>query len=345
VEAADEVDAGFMTFAGAAVRPDDLSHTPPPESVVEEPAPPPPVQAAPPPPQPVAPAPVAAQDAPTVISGGYEPVAPAQPAPAAGNGRRAAAAFVPAEAIRAAAEEMGLRLPSAVYAALAAALATGRHVVITGPAGSGKTTLALAVAKAAAASGKSAGAALVTSGAEWGEAEASRHVLRAAERERWLIVDEIDRADVDRAFGALSAFLAGLPTEVQEREVTAPQGWRLLATADTGIAASGALTRRFARIKLRAPAEETLAAAIDAAAQGDVTAAGAARRLARVREIVPLGAGPFVDAARHAAERNAIQPASESELARECFSAYLEPHLTRLDEQARARLEQLKQTL
>ena len=35
----------------------------------------------------------------------------------------------------------------------------------------------------------------------------------------------------------------------------------------------------------------------------------------------------FLDAAHHAAERNALSPASEAELARECFAAYVAPHL------------------
>ena len=40
-----------------------------------------------------------------------------------------------------------------------------------------------------------------------------------------------------------------------------------------------------------------------------------------------LGAGVFLDAAHHAAERNALAPASEAVLARECFAAYIAPHL------------------
>jgi MoxR-like ATPase len=273
-------------------------------------------------------------------------VAPAAAEPSA-NGHRVASDFLPAGAIRAAAEEMGLRLPSATYVAVAAALAAGRHVVICGPVGSGKTSLALAIAKAAAAGGRSSGAALVTAGADWAAAEGAAHVLRAAERQRWLIVDEIDRADLDRAFGSLSGFLAGLPIESpsEERELTAPEAWRLIATAEGETRASGALTRRFARIELQAPSDEDVAAGIDEAAQGDRAAAAAAKRLLAIREIRPLGAAPFLDAARHAAERNAIEPAGESELARECYAAYLAPHLTDLDEQARVRLAELTRAL
>jgi len=74
--------------------------------------------------------------------------------------------LVPAAAIRAAAEDTGLRLPEGVYAAVEAAL-TGGHVVLVGPAGCGKTTLALAVAEAAAQAGRSTGAMLVTAAHRW----------------------------------------------------------------------------------------------------------------------------------------------------------------------------------
>ena len=60
----------------------------------------------------------------------------------------------------------------AAYASVAAALASGRHVVLTGAAGSGKTTLALAIARAAVTSGRSTGAVLVTPAGRWSSGEA-----------------------------------------------------------------------------------------------------------------------------------------------------------------------------
>ncbi len=35
----------------------------------------------------------------------------------------------------------------------------------------------------------------------------------------------------------------------------------------------------------------------------------------------------FLDAARHAAERNALSPATEDELADECLATYITPHM------------------
>ena len=59
---------------------------------------------------------------------------------------------------------------------------------------------------------------------------------------------------------------------------------------------------------------------------GDPTAGAAVKRLLAA-DLPELGAGVFLDAAHHAAERNALAPASEAELARECFAAYIAPQL------------------
>ena len=50
------------------------------------------------------------------------------------------------------------------------------------------------------------------------------------------------------------------------------------------------------------------------------------KRLLADESLDALGAGAFLDAARYAAERNAILPASEEELEAELRTAYLNPH-------------------
>ena len=47
-------------------------------------------------------------------------------------------------------------------------------------------------------------------------------MLDAARRGRWLIVDELDRAELDRALGPLSTFLAGLPVTMPGGEEATP---------------------------------------------------------------------------------------------------------------------------
>jgi len=264
---------------------------------------------------------------------------PAVAAPAA-TSTRAPSGFLDIAAVRSASEGDGLKLPDSVYAAVVAALATGKHVVIAGPAGSGKTTLALAIAKAAVQAGRSEGAALATASPKWtasdtvgrvGEGGFSMgHVLAAAGKKKWLVIDEIERAKPDKAFGDLSSFLAGLPLSLPDgsREVAAPKDWRIVATRDTSRGsggASAALQRRFAEIRLPRPAAADLQAAVDAATEGDTTAASVVKRLLADEKLDTLGAGAFLDAARYAAERNAILPASEEELEAELRTAYLNP--------------------
>jgi MoxR-like ATPase len=215
--------------------------------------------------------------------------------------------------------------------------------------------LALAIAKAAVTSGRSTGAVLVTPAGDWSSGEALGRPARpdgaaattgtvpdAAVRGKWLVLDELDRADADTALGGLSTFLGGLPLTLPGgEEVKPPADWRVVATCAGPLDASPALVRRFAHVEVPFPAQADVDALIDHATGGDSVAAGAARRLLTLRELRPLGAGVFVDAARHAAERNAIEPADERTLARELYSAYAEPLLGGLDDRGQDRLKEL----
>ena len=216
---------------------------PAPPAVAPSAAAPPPAAAAPSPPPPATPPPPVddwhTTALPTVTSPAPpepepEPEPPAAAPPAAAPATAAPAPEarpITADAIRTAAEAAGLRLPGGLYAVLAAALATG-HVVLVGPPASGKTTLALAIAQAAVQAGQADGAALVTATHRWsahdtvGEPDHEGLVLGAAARGRWLIADELDRARLDRALGALSAYLGGLPVQLAGAEATAPPRWR-----------------------------------------------------------------------------------------------------------------------
>jgi hypothetical protein len=224
-------------------------------------------------------------------------------------------AFVPGSAIRAAAEARGLKLVETVYANLAAALAGGRHLLLTGAPASGKTELALAVAQAAVDAGKASGVTVLT-------ASDFTEIREAAKRGRWVVVDDVTGQP------APAAFLARTPVTIDGDEVVAPDSWRMVATAATPLPLS-----RFAVI--RTGDHPDLAAAIDEAA-GDPVAAAATKRLLPLNELTPLGAGTFLAAAAHAAARHGEQPVDEATLAREIYTAYLAPHLTGHEDKARA---------
>jgi len=359
----DDQTSTYTTVGTAAPKPGESEPEPPAPAV----APPPPAAApspTPPEPAPAPPAPVAErpQDAPTVISSPAEPEPAVPPAPAAPRltevpppPPRPASGFLNAGAIRAAAEGQGLRLPPSAYASVAAALATGRHLVLTGPAGSGKTTLALAIARAAVTSGRATGAVLVTPTRNWSSGDAIGRRARpdgtpattgtvpdAASRGKWLLLDELDRADSDRALGAASTFLGGQPLTLPGgEEVRPPEEWRVIATAAEPLQASPALTRRFAHVQVPFPEPSHVSVLLEHAAGGDHAAANAAERLLSLRELRPLGAGVFTAAAAFAAERNAIEPAGERTLAREAYTAFLEPLLAGLDNRGEDRLKEL----
>ena len=177
-------------------------------------------------------------------------------------------------------------------------------MLLTGPPASGKTELALAVAQAAVDAGKASGITLLV-------APDFAEIREAAKRGRWVVVDDL------REPPAPTAFLAGLPVTIDGHESTAPDSWRLIATATAPPPLSG-----FAVIDTGAHPD--LAAAIDEAAQ-DAVAAAATKRLLPLADLAPLGAGTYLAAARHAAARRAEQPADETTLAREVYAAYFAP--------------------
>jgi energy-coupling factor transporter ATP-binding protein EcfA2 len=271
-----------------------------------------------------------------------------------------------AEELEAAAEAAGMFFPAHVLDQLVAAVDAGKHVVLTGPPGTGKTTLAYLAAEVGQQAMLCTGYLPTTATSEWTTFEtiggfqptAEGFIFRpglfvdAIEAGRWLVIDELNRSNFDRAFGQLFTVLSGqavvlpfkragqprplslVPYGVDPPDDTdvirLPPSWRIIATMNVFdknllFEMSYALMRRFAFVEVTSPDEGSFRKLLDG--PGDIVT-----RLLVLRQFRDLGPAVYLDAARFAARRAADAP-TESRLLYEVFYGFFLPQFEGFDDE------------
>jgi hypothetical protein len=175
--------------------------------------------------------------------------------------------------------------------------------------------------------------------------------IEAIESGRWLVIDEMNRSNFDRAFGQLFTVLSGsavvlpfkragqphrlsiVPFGVEAPQETdpirLPATWRIIATMNAFdknllFDMSYALMRRFAFIEVGTPSEQVYRDLLEG--DGDIV-----QHLLPLRRFCDLGPAIYLDAARYA-ERRLKDGITPSRVLYEAFYAYFLPQFEGVDE-------------